>query len=110
MACTRYVDLMRLEVSTLADRPDLADEHVSSDLPTFMGADPCLWDLASVRHLYPALQLVGRAAGQTVATAQAAPMTWSGVVTDLPPQGWESVSHDYAVYVEPNVWVHHRLS
>ncbi|MGH3495765.1 MAG: GNAT family N-acetyltransferase, partial [Sciscionella sp.] len=90
-ACPRYLDVMRLEVSTLAGRPDLADESVSSDLPAFMGADPSLWDLVSVRHCYPALQLVGRIAEQTVATAQAAPIAWTGVPADLPPQGWDEV-------------------
>lgn len=80
-----------LDVSTLEDRPDLRDERVNSDLPTFMGADTSLWDLASVQHLYPALQLVGQVAGQTVATAQAAPIPWSGDVKDLSPQGWDDV-------------------
>lgn len=87
----RYVARMMLEVSTLADRADLRDERVSSGLPAFMSADPSGWDLASVRHLYPALQLVGRLADQTVATAQAAPIHWSGDVGDLPPQGLDDV-------------------
>lgn len=82
---------MTLDVSTLADRPDLRDERVSSGLPAFMSADPSVWDLASVRHLYPALQLVGQVAGQTVATAQAAPIDWSGDPRDLSPQGWDDV-------------------
>ncbi|TWP39067.1 N-acetyltransferase [Leekyejoonella antrihumi] len=82
---------MKLEVSTLADRPDLRDERVSSGLPAFMSGDPSCWDLVSVHHLYPALQLVGQVAGQTVATAQAAPIAWTGVATDLPPQGWDDV-------------------
>ena len=82
---------MRLEVSTLADRPDLREERVSPELPAFMSADPSGWDLASVRHLYPALQLVGRIAGETVATAQAAPIAWTGDPADLPPQGWDEV-------------------
>lgn len=80
---------MRLDVSTLADRPDLRDERVSTGLPAFMSADPSGWDLASVRDLYPALQLVGRVGKQTVATAQAAPIPWTGDLTELSPQGWD---------------------
>lgn len=85
----RYVRGVTLEVSTLSERPDLSDERVSSGLPAFMAADPSGWDLASVRHLYPALQLVGQVHGQTVATAQAAPIAWSGHTKDLSPQGWD---------------------
>lgn len=84
---------MELEVSTLTERPDLSDERVGlgEDWPAFMSADPSCWDLASVRPLYPALQLVGRLGGQTVATAQAAPIAWTGVDSDLPAQGWDEV-------------------
>lgn len=82
-----------LEAFTLRDRPDLADERalLGEDWPSFMAHDPSGWDLASVRHLYPALQLVAREGERTVATAQAAPFQWSGFDADLSPQGWDDV-------------------
>lgn len=84
---------MALEISTLRDRPDLAEERAAfgEDWPAFMSQDPSCRDLASVHHLYPALQLVAREGARTVATAQAAPIHWSGDDADLPPQGWDDV-------------------
>ncbi|MGI8576477.1 MAG: hypothetical protein ACR2KG_00845 [Nocardioidaceae bacterium] len=84
---------MALEAFTLRDRPDLADERalLGEDWPSFMAHDPFGWDLASVRHLYPAMQLVAREGERTVATAQAAPFQWSGFDEDLSPQGWDDV-------------------
>lgn len=71
LGAPRYVVSMVLDVSTLQERPDLRDERVSTGLPDFMSANPSGWDLASVRHLYPELQLVAQVDGRTVAAAQA---------------------------------------
>ena len=80
-------------ISTLAERPDLSDAHaaLSSAVPAFVSADPSCWDLFSVRHLYPALQLVAQLGERTVGIAQAAPFAWSGMESDLPSQGWDEV-------------------
>ena len=79
------------------------------------------YDLTPVRH--PEYQILAVDGDQVRARVNAVSYAWSGVDEDLPETGWDvalgmafrpempvhvSVDNDYAVYVEPNVWIVHE--
>jgi hypothetical protein len=133
----RRVDLV---ISTLAARPDLEPKlwELDDEWPTFMlhdrVADLYFDDVDTYRTRAdglphdPWLRVHARAGAEVVAVAPTS-MTvagslaewrqWTGLAFDstgdvevpgaLLPVRCEP-QHDFAVYVEPNVWMHHRLS
>lgn len=119
--------VMDLLVATIAERPDLAPllRDFPGGWPDFMYEDP----IASIYYgdavrAYPEFVRAGGRIVRVAPRSMVIPGTldewrqWTGLAFDKTgpvhvPQALTPVhcdtEHDHAVYVEPNVWVHHPL-